>query len=184
LPIKFTKKRIGSGNEFDVAQIPIFGSYRDGFYDPLTARPRRLPLEIIRVEAKTGVPNLAYSLGLTNLVGQATLEPTSQSKPLLSFTIPGIVAMNHLDRANDGASSEFFALQQMSMQDDRRHLLDGEYAPFGFITEGFNLFQTIQPNDIIDETFVDEWGQLSLVKLRQSSFSEAAKGPESEKEQI
>lgn len=178
LPIKFTKRRIGSGSDFEVANIPILGSYNEGFYDPLTAQLRRLPLELIRVQKSSGVPNLAYDPGLTNLLGFATLEPTLNSRPLLSFEIPGLVAMSHPDKNVNGASTEFFSLQQTSMLEDKRVLLDGEYAPFGYIVDSYDLFQTIQPNDVIDSTYVDEWGQLNLVKLRQASFSEIVQGSE------
>jgi peptidylprolyl isomerase len=127
LPIKFNKKKVGTGSEFEVANLPILGSYEEGFYDPLTAKPRRLPLEIIRNEKASGVPNLSYAQGLTNLAAaagtKATLEPTVNSKPLLSFNIPGLVAMNHPDRNPNGGSSEFFSLQEDSMRDDKRGLL-------------------------------------------------------------
>jgi peptidylprolyl isomerase len=127
LPIKFNKKKVGTGSEFEVANLPILGSYEEGFYDPLTAKPRRLPLEIIRNEKASGVPNLSYAQGLTNLAAaagtKATLEPTVNSKPLLSFNIPGLVAMNHPDRNPNGGSSEFFSLQADSMREEKRGLL-------------------------------------------------------------
>lgn len=177
LPIKFTKKRVGSGNDFEVANLPILGSYQEGFYDPLTAKLRRLPLELIRVEKNSGVPILSYTQGMTPLSpATASVEPTEQSKPLLSFDIPGIVAMNHPESNVDGASSEFFSLQENSMFENKRSLMDGEYAPFGYIIAGFDLFQSLQPGDVIDDTIVDEWGAQNLVKLRQSSFSEAVQG--------
>ena len=181
LPIKFTKKRLGrTGSEFEVASIPILGSYNEGFYDPLTAQLRRLPLELIRIEKSSGLPTLAYSQGLSSLQGTATLEPAERSNPKLSFETPGLVAMNHPDKNLNGASTEFFSLQKNSMMDEKRTLLNGEFAPFGYIIEGYDLYQTLQPNDIIDSTTVDEWGQLNLVKIRQSSFSEVVQGGEDE----
>jgi peptidylprolyl isomerase len=170
LPIKFTKKRLGSGSEFEVANLPILGSFNDGFYDPLTAKLRRLPLEIIRIEKGSGEPDLTYAQGLSSL-SDSLLEPSINSRPLLSFKIPGLVAMNHPDKNPNGASSEFFSLQRDSMR-----LLDGEYAPFGFIIEGLDLFQELQPNDVIEATKVSEFGLQNLVKLRRSSFSEAVQG--------
>jgi peptidylprolyl isomerase len=184
LPIKFTKRRLGKGDDFDVANLPILGSYQEGFFDPLTAKLRRLPLELIRVEKGNGVPNLAYTQqnekeGIFSSRG-AVLEPTVNSKPLLSFQIQGLVAMNHPDKNLNGASSEFFALQRSSIVDEKRAYLDGEYAPFGFIIEGLDILEQLKSNDRIAETFVDEWGQLNLVKLRRSSFSEVLEGAESE----
>ena len=180
LPIKFAKRRVGkSATEFDVANLPILGSYSEGFYDPLTAKLRRLPLELIRVERLSGVPNLAYAQegDQKGVFSRETiLEPTTNSKPLLSFRLPGLVGMNHPDKNPYGASSEFFALQRSSLTEDKRDYLDGEYAPFGFIVEGLDIFEQLRPNDRIEETIVDEWGQLNLVKLRQSSFSEVLGG--------
>jgi peptidylprolyl isomerase len=177
LPLKFNKKKLGTGSEFEVANVPILGSYEEGFYDPLTAKPRRLPLEIIRNEKASGVPKLSYSQGLTNFATtKATLEPTVNSKPLLSFKIPGLVAMNHPDRIPNGGSSEFFSLQMDSMLDEKRGLLDGEFAPLGYIVDGYDIFQHLQAGDVISNTVVDEWGRLNLVKLRESSFSEAIEG--------
>ena len=174
LPVKFTRKKLGSGADFDVANLPIFGSFQEGFYDPLTAKPRRIPLEIIRVEKSNGSPNLSYSQGLTELRSSSVrvLESPLASRPLLSFNIPGIVALNHPDQKENGASSEFFALQDSSVFDDKRKLLDGQYAPFGYIVDGYALFNNLKAGDVIDQTYVDEWGTLNLVKLRRSSFSE------------
>ena len=170
LPIKSTKRRLGTGSEFEVANLPILGSFQEGFYDPLTAKPRRIPLEIVRVGKGSSVPILTYAQGLSKVPG--SLEPMDNRQPLLSFSLPGLIAMNHPDKNPNGGSSEFFGLQDSSVMEEKRNLLDGEYAPFGFITDGYELFQKLRPNDIIDATYVNEWGQLNLVKIRQSSFSE------------
>ena len=174
LPVKFAKKRLGTSlADFDVANLPVFGSYQEGFYDPLTAKPRRIPLEIIRVEKSNGSPNLSYSQGLTEISSErAVVEPMSLSRPLLSFNIPGLVALNHPDQKENGASSEFFALQDSSVFDDKRKLLDGDYAPFGYIIDGYELFNQLKAGDVIEQTYVDEWGTLNLKKIRRSSFSE------------
>lgn len=176
LPVKFAKKRLGSGSDFDVASLPVMGSFQDGFYDPLTAKLRRIPLEIVRVEKTSSIPVLSYSQGLANLFGRATLESSSNKVPLLSFSTPGLVAMNHPEKNANGGSSEFFALQSDSVLEDKRNLLDGEYAPFGYIVEGRRIFEDLKPNDVLEATFVDDWGQLNLVKVRQSSFSEVVQG--------
>ena len=175
LPIKNSKRRLGSASTtFEVANLPILGSFQEGFYDPLTATLRRIPLEMVRLDKSSGVPNLSYARGLSTL--NTLVEPADNSRPLLSFNIPGIVAMNHPDKNYNGASSEFFSLQAQSVVDGKRSLLDGEFAPFGYIVQGYDLFQSLQPNDVIDHTVVDEWGQMNLVKLRRSSFSEVVEG--------
>jgi len=51
LPVKITWKKAGSGSRFEVATIPILGSFKEGFNDPLTAKSRRIPFETIRLEA-------------------------------------------------------------------------------------------------------------------------------------
>jgi cyclophilin family peptidyl-prolyl cis-trans isomerase len=175
LPIKFMKKRLGSGSTFEVANLPILGSFNDGFYDPLTAKLRRLPLEIIRVGKGSGEPDLTYSQGLSTL-SESLLQPMDSSRPLLSFKIPKLVAMNHPDNKPNGGSSEFFSLQDESVLEEKRSYLDGEYAPFGWIVEGCELFQKLRANDVIEETKVSEFGKLNLVKLRRSSFSEVVQG--------
>jgi peptidylprolyl isomerase len=176
LPIKFSKKRLASATEFEVANVPILGSFQEGFFDPLTAKLRRIPLEVIRVSKSSGVPVLTYAPGLASV--EAPLEPAANSRPLVTFETAGVVAMNHPERCPNCGSSEFFALQGDSI--DQRRLLDGEYAPFGYIVEGYELFQRLEPNDVIDHTNVDEWGELNLVKLRKSSFSEVVQGSEAD----
>lgn len=292
LAIKNQKKRLQEGPDFDVANVPILGSYQEGFYDPLTAKLRRVPLEIIRVEKSNGVPSLSYSQGLSSLTTSTALsnkisslnfssipilssstqelaelaaaeantvsriaelaaaeansvsnffgsrnssvmngtterttrstskstksiisppsksttipnsdvnstatssetnapskstvavEPESFSKPLLSFNIPGLVAMNHPDKNLNGASSEFFCLQSESLVDEKRKWLDGEYAPFGYIISGYeSVYEKLRPGDVIDSTTVDDWGLLNLVKLRRASFSEVQQRSASE----
>lgn len=179
LPVKFNKKRLGNsmaGPDFEVANLPILGSFGDGFYDPLTAKPRRLPLELIRVEKLTGEPDLTYAVGSTQTIAGSKLEAASNSKPLLSFKIPGLVAMNHPENKVNGASSEFFSLQQLSVMDEKKTLLDGDYAPFGYIIDGFDVFEKLRPGDMIEDTRVSEYGFKTLVKLRRSSFSEVVQG--------
>ena len=162
------------------------GSYNEGFYDPLTAKLRRIPLEIIRLEVGTRRPKLSYSArdlsdtSISDKSGDANLLPSLQWKPLLTFDIPGLVAMNHPDKDPNGASSEFFCLQSKAVPSNKRKLLDGEYAPFGFIVGGYDIFEALQPGDVIDNTFVDPFGKLNLIKIRQSSFQDAAKATEAE----
>lgn len=155
------------------------GSFNEGFYDPLTAKLRRLPLELLRLEKSSGELDLTFSQGLTELSresSQVVLQPTASSRPVLSFKIPGLVAMNHPDKNPNGASSEFFSLQVDSMLEEKRGFLDGEYAPFGFMISGNDVFQKLQPGDVIEATKVSEFGVQNLVKLRRSSFQEVVQG--------
>ena len=88
--------------------------------------------------------------------------------------------MNHPTYNPNGGSSEFFALCLDDLPGYSKNILDGEYAPFGYIIRGLDLYQQLKPEDVIDATFVDDFGQLNLVKIRQSNFKDAASGSESE----
>jgi peptidylprolyl isomerase len=193
LPVKAMAKKFPSQTDIVPATVNVLGSFNEGFFDPLTAKLRRIPLEIIRLEKGSGQPKLSYSTRgspdvllvcktcLTTMGDEATFESAIlNSKPLLTFATPELVALNHPNVNPNGGSSEFFALTQGTLPDDQRNILDGEYAPFGYIIRGFDLYQQLRPDDVIDATFVDDFGQLNLLKIRESSFKEAAKGAEAE----
>lgn len=182
LPVKIARKKVGSGGAFEVATLPILGNFQEGFYDPLTAKLRRIPLEIIRLE-RGSVPKLSYAEDDASSPGARwdfSDTPSSVSdengKSLLSFEIPGLVALNHPASTLGGGSAAFFGLRSDSLPEEKRKLLNGEYACFGFIVEGYDLFLKLEAGDVIDSTYVDELGQLNLVKLRESSFSEVVQG--------
>jgi cyclophilin family peptidyl-prolyl cis-trans isomerase len=182
--------------------LPILGSFQEGFYDPLTAKPRRIPLEVVAFDGSSkdkvvltysslyasigdaaAAGTTKYSEVLSSSSAQrsfssATTFSSSNStttsyknlKPLLSFDIPNIVALNHPDRAVDGGSSEFFAISKRDISPKRTSLLDGQYAPFGYIVDGSNVFNSLRPGDVIGATYVSELGQLNLVKIRKNAF--------------
>jgi peptidylprolyl isomerase len=186
LPVKSITKRFGSVFEQNSAQVSVLGSYNDGFFDPITAKLRTLPLEIIRLEGGSGLPKLSYSsaglsdTSLSDMLGNyQPVESSQNSKPMLTFDTPGLVAMYHPDRAPNSGSSAFFSLQSDTLPQDRRKVLDGEYAPFGFIIDGYDTYEALQPGDVIESTLVDEFGALNLVKIRESSLKEAASATES-----
>lgn len=153
--------------------MPILGSFQEGFYDPLTAKPRRIPLEILRLDRSTGIPELSYSRGFSDLPeSEASVVTPKDFKPVLSFDIPGLVALNHPDKNVNGGSSEFFSLQQDSLSNDKADMLNGQYAPFGYIVDGFDLYQSLKAGDVIDATTVSEWGLMNLVKIRGTRFTD------------
>ena len=50
------------------ATLPILGSFQEGFYDPLTAKPRRIPLEVVTLDETSPTKStLAYSSTYGNL---------------------------------------------------------------------------------------------------------------------
>ena len=117
--------------------MPIMGSFNEGFYDPLTAKPRRIPLEIVQYDRTFGRAKLSYESGFSSsvieplpsaimnvispVVKRATATPT-----LLTFDIPGLVAMNHPDKNLNGGSSEFFSLTEKDLKPERASLLNGK----------------------------------------------------------
>ena len=151
-----------------VATLPLLGSYKEGFYDPLTARPRRIPLEILRQEKSTELSRLSYEQGF-NRLPDASVGTDQNSKPVLSLEIPGLVVFNHGDRTL--GSSEFFVLPD-EMPAEERRLLNGQYAAFGYIIEGNDIFHSLMAGDSIAETTVEEFGQRHLVKIRGTSYSD------------
>lgn len=193
----------------DVA-IPVLGSFEEGFYDPLTAKPRRIPLEVVALDSNSPTKStLTYSSSYASLdedmidagratklsgttkysalmssssaqrsFSSATSSASSNSTaamysnldPVLSFNIPGLVALNHPDRASDGGSSEFFALPRRDISGKRSKLLDGQYAPFGYIVSGSDVYNSLRPGDVIGSTYVSDVGLLNLVKIRKNAF--------------
>ena len=186
------------------AVLPILGSFQEGFYDPLTAKPRRIPLELVALDPSSPTKaSLTYSSSFASIDVDATATGTTTTSvltsssspqrsfssatseastnsttsasvgnlhPLLSFRIPNLVALNHPDRVSNGGSSEFFALPQRDISSKRTKLLDGQYAPFGYIVEGSEVYNSLRPGDVIKATYVSELGQLNLVKIRKNAF--------------
>lgn len=128
-----------------LSTVPIMGSFNEGFYDPLTAKPRRLPLEIVQYDRTFRRAKLSYESGFApasikqsqtspsklqsvlNPVMELTTQPT-----LLTFDIPGLVAMNHPDKNLNGGSSEFFVLTDKDLKPERASLLNGKTADKDF----------------------------------------------------
>mmetsp|Transcript_22080 Transcript_22080/g.33365 ORF Transcript_22080/g.33365 Transcript_22080/m.33365 type:complete len:507 (+) Transcript_22080:145-1665(+) len=148
-----------------VVSLPILGSYRDGFYDPLTGKPRRIPLEILCQDSSSGLSKLSYESGFSEL---DTNDSIQSSKPLIDFELKGLVAFNH--ERNPG-SSEFFVLPD-TMPPDKRRLVNRQYAPFGYITDGYDVIQSLKTGDVISEISVNNFGVQNLAKIRGTSFSD------------
>ena len=182
-----------------LTSMPIMGSFNEGFYDPLTAKPRRIPLEIVQYDRISSTAKLSYETGFSSASSAMSSSPTfpsaggtnstsplrsvlnptlpapplPRSPPLLTFDIPGLVAMNHPDKNLNGGSSEFFCLTDKDLNPDRTSLLDCNYAPFGYVIEGLDIMKQIQAGDTITATYVNDWGQMSLKKIRGATFADA-----------
>lgn len=169
--------------------MPILGAFNEGFYDPLTAKPRRIPLEIVQYDRLTSTAQLSYESGFTSTTSTSATESTAPERsgssggnglkfsiknaPLLSYDIPGLVGMNHPDKNLNGGSSEFFCLRNRDMSEERTSLLDCQYAPFGYVMEGLDIMDSLQGGDVITATYVNEWGSMNLIKVRGTSFANA-----------
>lgn len=203
----------------------------EGFYDPLTAKPRKLPLEIVQFDSFLGRAKLSYESAFKTTVNstlvssgkgeatnlplksqatqQASVQPIetpppttservadarskaatkitetttamknsvipARTGPILTFDIPGLVAMNHPDKNLNGASSEFFCLTEKELKSDQTtSLFNKQYAPFGYVIEGLDIMNNLDDGDVITATYVNEWGQLNLKKIRGTSFADA-----------
>jgi peptidylprolyl isomerase len=152
-----------------LVSLPLLGSYKEGFYDPLTAKPRRIPLEILRQDKSTGLFKLCYEEGFT-LLSDSSVNTDQISKPVLSFETQGLVAFNHGERTL--GSSEFFVLPDAFNSADERRLLNGQYSAFGYVIDGYDIIQSLKAGDVIAETTVGEFGRQNLVKIRGTSFSD------------
>lgn len=169
-----------------LTSMPVMGSFNEGFYDPLTAKPRRIPLEIVQFDRLFGTAKLSYESGFSSNTASANatllsvLKPGVRNPPLLTFDIPGLVAMNHPDLNLNGGSSEFFCLTEKNMMPGRTTLLNGQYAPFGYVLEGLDLMKDLQAGDIIAATYVDESGMMNLKKIRGTTFADAMNSEEND----
>ncbi len=117
--------------------MPIMGSFGEGFYDPLTAKPRRIPLEIVQYDRAFGRAKLSYEIDFDTSspaplqskimsVLSPVVERTTKTPTILTFDIPGLVAMNHPDKNLNGGSSEFFVLTDKDLTEERSSLLNGK----------------------------------------------------------
>jgi cyclophilin family peptidyl-prolyl cis-trans isomerase len=176
-----------------ISNVCFFFHFFVQFYDPLTAKPRRIPLEILQEDESSKGFKLAYAGGFAKLPDNSKIQDNtplakpSTSRPYraaLTFDTPGLVALNHPDKYLNGGSSEFFSIPQKDLSKQKTRLVDGQYAPFGYITEGFNLLSTLKPGDIIASTDVSEFGYLSLIRVRGSTFGDIIQSSNDEEQEV
>ncbi|MFW6264343.1 MAG: peptidylprolyl isomerase [Cyanobacteriota bacterium] len=110
------------------------GNGTGGFEDPDTSRPRYIPLEI----KPEGADKPVYSKTL----GQAGIA----ASPVLEHT-RGAVAMARSQMPDSASSQFYFALADLSF-------LDGNYAVFGYVTDGMDVVDSIEQGDRIESAEV------------------------------
>ncbi|MBW4556909.1 MAG: peptidylprolyl isomerase [Trichormus sp. ATA11-4-KO1] len=107
-----------------------------GYSDPKTGNQRYIPLEI----KPEGEANPVYG---------KTLESAGVTKPPQLQHKLGAVAMARSQMPDSASSQFYFALADLAF-------LDGNYAVFGNVTEGFDVVNKIQQGDRIDSAKVTQ----------------------------
>lgn len=102
-----------------------------GYIDPKVKTERRIPLEI----KPEGADQPVYGQTITK-------------KPVLTHKL-GAVAMARSQMPNSASSQFYFALADLGF-------LDGDYAVFGYVTDGFDVVNKIQQGDRIDSAKVTQ----------------------------
>jgi peptidylprolyl isomerase len=123
----------------------------DGYVDPKTSQIRRVPLEI-RVP---GQEEPYYNLTFEDL-GLFKAEPT------LPFNAKGTLGWAHSDQALDDGSSQFFLfLFEPELTPAGLNLIDGRYAAFGYVVDGFDVLEELTAADgIVRATVIEGADQL------------------------
>jgi len=160
LPLRTSKKRFGLGNAFDVVSVPILGAFQEGFYDPLTAKPRRIPLEVLQQDITRQVV-LTHDSNF-----DSTVSESISLLPVVTDINSRTILMNHPSDKWNGASSEFvFGDEEFPV---------GQYAPFAYVLSDEKI--VVEQGDRIESAVVEDTS-CNLVKLRESNFSEVLRGP-------
>ncbi|MDY7012820.1 MAG: peptidylprolyl isomerase [Cyanobacteriota bacterium] len=110
------------------------GNGTGGFVDPQTQRPRYIPLEITPEGADAPV------------YGKTLPQAGVAESPALQHT-RGAVAMARSNMPDSASSQFYFALSDLSF-------LDGNYAVFGYVTDGMDAVDGIAQGDTIESAEV------------------------------
>ncbi|MGD1902821.1 MAG: peptidylprolyl isomerase [Geitlerinemataceae cyanobacterium] len=102
---------------------------RGNFTDPDTGRPRYIPLEILPEEADEPI------------YGQTFRQARENADPELMHA-RGALAMARSQSPNSASAQFYFALADLPF-------LDGDYAVFGYVTEGMDVVDGIAQGDRI-----------------------------------
>jgi peptidyl-prolyl cis-trans isomerase B (cyclophilin B) len=107
-----------------------------GFVDPATSQPRLIPLEI--KPEKATAPLYSQTLSDAGLSTPPQLKHTRGAVAMARSMLP------------DSASSQFY----ITLAD--LGFLDGNYAVFGYVTQGMNVVDKIEQGDRIDSAKVTQ----------------------------
>jgi peptidyl-prolyl cis-trans isomerase B (cyclophilin B) len=110
------------------------GNGTGGFIDKATGTERRIPLEIKPQDASEPI------------YGKTLKESGVTKPPVLTHKL-GAVAMARSQLANSASSQFYFTLADVGF-------LDGDYAVFGYVTDGMPIVDKIQQGDKIESAKV------------------------------
>lgn len=118
----------------------------EGYIDPKTKTERTVPLEIkVPGEAAPFYNQTFEDLGLF------------KATPTLPFATLGTLGWAHSDeQLNDGSSQFFFFLYEAELTPAGLNLVDGRYAAFGYVVEGFDVLEELGVDDGIVKATVLE----------------------------
>lgn len=117
-------------------KIPASRLGTGGYVDPKTGNERYIPLEI----KPKGEASPIYS---------KTFEAAGVTKPPQLQHKQGAIAMARSQQPDSASSQFYFALADLGF-------LDGNYAVFGYVTQGFDVVNKIQQGDRIDSAKVTQ----------------------------
>ncbi|MCP9850288.1 peptidylprolyl isomerase [Cyanobium sp. Morenito 9A2] len=109
----------------------------DGFLDPVSKQQRRVPLEIkVPGESAPFYDQTFEELGLF------------KAAPSLPFATKGTLGWAHSDAAlGDGSSQFFLFLFEPELTPAGLNLIDGRYAAFGYVVDGFDVLTELSADD-------------------------------------
>jgi len=117
-----------------------------GYVDPKTGQERTVPLEI-RIP---GDPAPVYNQTFEDL-GRYKAEA------ILPFATFGTLGWAHSDEGlDDGSSQFFFFLYEPELTPAGLNLVDGRYAAFGYVVDGFEVLEELGVDDAILKATVQE----------------------------
>jgi len=118
----------------------------DGFIDPQTKAERNVPLEIKVPAQEAPFYNQTFEeLGLF------------KAEPTLPFNAKGTLGWAHSDEdLGDGSSQFFLFLFEAELTPAGLNLIDGRYAAFGYVVDGFDVLEELTADDgIVKATVID-----------------------------
>ena len=109
----------------------------DGFMDPRSKAERRVPLEIRVPDKAVPYYNQTFEdLGLF------------KAEPVLPFNAKGTLGWAHSDQdLADGSSQFFLFLSEPELTPAGLNLIDGRYAAFGYVVDGFDVLDKLTAED-------------------------------------